>query len=1507
MSLGSPAWLLLLFLGALIALFHTRSRRNVQVSSLFVWQRLAGLVPPPKFSWKLPAPSLLMVLQLLVVLSIATALARPIWNRRVPRADHWIVLLDASGSMNAATEGTTRFEAARAHLRRELERLDGMSDRLSLVRVSTQPSVLAARLKRQDELRTVLETARPTDSPSDWDGAAALIDGLLVDGESARVTILSDESGAREALSVLSRTVPYLPVETLAFGAPTENTALLGLSIAPVDPVLDRWRISGEIGVFAAGDEAWRARSVPLRFLFEPTGAASLVERSSFDINLDRPGTVPFQVEITLPGAGVVEVRLPDDDLPRDNSASFVLLGETRRARVLYVGPGNPPLERALEAVEGVAIVRAETVPETDTGYDLTVLDGVAGSRRPETNTVWLGVAPDGGEAPLLDNPSPSGWSSDHPLARSVDWSGLSIRAARQLPRLSGADVLLEASGLPLIQARTTEHGREIAIAFSLQETDWPELLSFPAFVANLVRWAVPDVGMSVATSCEVGQPCSVSPRELTGDWSVIDPDGVEVPLPSPYALRADSTADAETWIPRRFETVFRPERSGLYTMVSGAERRSIAVNAPYPAESDLSTPSGNQDLGIRRSEVGGALGQPLWRWLLLAGIAVLLAEGWIAGRGTERFLRPGALSRENSLAHRRRAMIAFRILALLFLLLAILRVPTLYPAREGQAVLVVDDLTTYGDDARESVETLLATAGEEASSIRQLGMVRIGSTSRVESDIGMGPTADTSVAPEPPGSDLAGAVTLAGALLSPESVGRIVLVADGSETRGSVADALPALLTRGVPIDVYPLQGLPSEEILVEGVSVPDIVHQDEPVMLQSIIHSLRPTVATVRVLREGVLMSQRTIDLLAGRNRVETAVTEEVPGSYLYEVEVEGEGDTFAGNNRGGVLVEVRSSASVAILTQQRSWGEALAHALALQGITAEVLALDGDLASRPPSALTLPPWSDLDVAILMNLPASALPEVQQEELGRWVREDGGGLILLGGENAFGPGGYFDTPLEAVSPLSAQIPNGIPTVAISFVLDRSGSMAQQAGDETRLNIAKLATLEAIEGLDEEALIGVVVFDSEAQVVVPMQPVEDRESLRAQIEPIEPGGGTSIYPGLALAYEQLAQIDEGYTRHIVVMTDGQSQPDDFETLLAQIVDAGITVSAIAIGAEADVQLVEAIALLGGGTANATPDFEALPRILNDETRRLARGAVREEAVVPVWRTRDAPFLERIPDDPPALHGYVLTTAKEGADVHLELSESVPLLASWRYGLGRVVAFASQGAGPWAADWTAAPEYPLWWAQIVRWTLPGTSRPGLHVEVRRNGDYAEIVAEASGPDGRERRGLDVEASVGGPNERAVGVGALGEPGTDHLRLRETEPGVYEGRLIADQPGTYTIGVEIREEASDTLMERAETRTHVAYPARHEFSGPHDDLLRALAYQTGGRVLLQGEPVFLGGVPLRWISRSGWPIWTLIALALFIADLGVRYVGGAAGSRVGQAGSLTSRILSGSRN
>jgi len=385
--------------------------------------------------------------------------------------------------------------------------------------------------------------------------------------------------------------------------------------------------------------------------------------------------------------------------------------------------------------------------------------------------------------------------------------------------------------------------------------------------------------------------------------------------------------------------------------------------------------------------------------------------------------------------------------------------------------------------------------------------------------------------------------------------------------------------------------------------------------------------------------------------------------------------------------------------------------------------------------------------------------------------------------------------------------------------------------------------------------------------VLLPWTPTSELDTVAASLARVVPGGGTAMYPGLVLARDLLREMDAA-TRHVVVMTDGLSQPGDFAGVTADIVALQTTVSTVAIGQGTDVERVREIARLGGGKAHVTADFQALPGILAQEALLLSVDPIVREVVTPRSSGTNPGLMAGMPASFPPIATFVETTPKRDADVALMDDEGRPLLVSWRYGAGRVLAFAAHAVGPWVEAWTAMEAFPRWWAQWVRWTVQPTPVVGLTLDARASGDVLSLTVTATGREGAPLRGLDLEARLQPADGTAATV----------RRLAEVDPGAY-AVTVPLHLGDATAEVVDRAGALDPV---AVAVTHT-YPAA--WSGVAPDRALALAAWTGGRVIAEARSSVGPGGHWVWSWTPRWRPWLAAATAAWLVSLTLRYAPG----------------------
>lgn len=737
-------------------------------------------------------------------------------------------------------------------------------------------------------------------------------------------------------------------------------------------------------------------------------------------------------------------------------------------------------------------------------------------------------------------------------------------------------------------------------------------------------------------------------------------------------------------------------------------------------------------------------------------------------------------------------------------------------------------------------------------------------------------------------GTNIAQAIRLARAMAPPNASSRLLLISDGVETSGDALGA--AIESSGGPparIDVLALAYGQRPEVMVEFVDAPPTAQTESTVTVRvglrgSRVRPNEPVSGTLRLQREG-----EDVDLSLGEPGTGRRVT--FTGERhveLLEVKLDdraihrfrayfepdsgppGQGppfDTLASNNAGDAFTITPGRGAVLIVdgvsdADPRGAGGTLGATLTRAGLNVETV----PPGAFPPDLLALHAY---DLVILQNVSADEIPQASQAMLVDYVEELGGGLLMVGGPDSFGAGGWKGSPLEPILPVRLDLPQEllVPAAAIVLVLDNSGSMGQRVlgGMRTQQQIANDAAALAIETLDEGDLIGVITFNSEHRTLAPLEPGSDPRQIARRVRNIAPGGGTNLYPALDAAGEMLRGV-KAQVRHIVVLSDGRSQGSPFEgaQIAAGLAADGITVSTIAVGDAADTEALADIASEGRGAYHRVIDPDALPRIFFKEIRKVSRPLVRETPFTPTVLPTGSPLIAGAPAQWRTLGGLTLTQRRPEPTITYaaETPTREPLLAHWNVGLGQVGAFTSD-AHAWAAEWTPWEGYTQIWTQIARTLARAPGGRGGELTSEITGDQLRIRLVATADDGSPRDLLSVPGMVYAP----------GSPEPVPVRLTQTGPGVYEAAAPARDAGSYVVVLTPRSaEAPLAPVVGGASRLIGA-----EFRRLRSDiaLLRRIAESTGGRVLdLQSpETADLFNRDGLRPSRAVAPLWRLLAI------------------------------------
>ncbi len=804
--------------------------------------------------------------------------------------------------------------------------------------------------------------------------------------------------------------------------------------------------------------------------------------------------------------------------------------------------------------------------------------------------------------------------------------------------------------------------------------------------------------------------------------------------------------------------------------------------------------------------------------------------------------------------------------IALLVLALAGLRLPL--SGGPVNTIFLLDTSASILPGTQAAARQWIERAAAQRAPDDSVALLTFGAGTRIDQPFsrgGIGESETAAIVEER--TNIADALRMAASLFPPDAPKRIVLLSDGNQTAGDVMRAAEVIAAQGVQVDVVPLLAEPGIDAAVTEVAPPNALREDENFEVRVTVAATTQGEAVLRLFMNETLVSEGPVRLEYGQNYFTIQQPGIEEGFYSFRAQVVASDDQRPQNNDAYGYSQVGPKGLVLVVENIVGDAIILTQALQAAGIQAQNVT-PAQLPTRP---------EDLDgvsSVVLVNVPASQLTEQQMQALQDFVKSFGGGLVALGGAASFGMGDYGGTPLEHALPVISQPPDHeeLPTLALALLIDKSGSMNEGA-PVSKIAMAREAAAQAVEILESGDVLGVLAFEYSPQWVVrpaPVNDAEDAQNVVRRVSTIEAGGGTDIYNALQLAYDTLRRTP-AQVKHIILVTDGQSTsaPGLWDVLMTRMRRDHITLSAVAIGADADQILLQRLVRLGDGRYYYADVPENIPQVVTKESQRASRSLVMSRLFQPRVVTASPILRAILPDSLPNLSAFVRTEPKPAAETPLLSDTSDVILAQWQYGLGRAVAWTSDAGQDWAADWGEWPQNQQFWAQMVRWTMPSPLNPQLATQVQVDGSEVTVAVDSVDEQGNIRNLLNTQVEVAGPEQRAFS-----------LNLPQTAPGRYAGTLNVDKAGVYAL--RITQYDGDTPV--VEQITGAVVPVAAEFLSFETDyrLLRRLATVTGGKALTSAAEAFRHDrPPPEGYNRPFWQPLVVIALILFVADIGVR--------------------------
>ncbi len=684
----------------------------------------------------------------------------------------------------------------------------------------------------------------------------------------------------------------------------------------------------------------------------------------------------------------------------------------------------------------------------------------------------------------------------------------------------------------------------------------------------------------------------------------------------------------------------------------------------------------------------------------------------------------------------------------------------------------------------------------------------------------------------------------------------RVLLFTDGYSTE-PLDEVGEQLRDMGVPLDFRLIGNPAGPDFRISRISVPEGVQAGEPFPLTVTIKGNADGRVPLVIRRDGVVLAETEAEVRERSAVLEFTDRITQAGGHRYDVEIRPGKDSRPGNNRWQRWIGVRGGPRILLVTSYAD--DPLAKVLSSRDFEVQTV--------TDPSLLQPGMLSGAKALVINNVPAHLVPEPFLKAVDFFVRNQGGGFLMAGGKMSFGAGGYFESAIDKLLPVSLEMreEHRKLSLALGIVMDRSGSMAVGvAGGKTKMDLANQGAADAIALLGPMDEVTVFAVDSAPVKVVPLTQIAQRKNeLSAKVRKVQSmGGGIFVYEGLDAAWRELSRA-KASTRHVILFSDAadSEEPGNYKELIATMRKNNCTVSVIGLGTKADpdAALLQDIANRGDGRIFFSDKPADIPKIFAQETVSVARSAFLTDPVGTSASGRWSEISPKPVDWLAQVDGYNLSYARPDATVSLASKDeyTAPLVAHARRGLGRTMAVSFPLGGEYSRTARAWPGYGDFLQTVGRFLAGDESPPGIALQHKLDG--TRLNAEL-------RFDPELWEKTFSQNPPLARFANDTEGTVFDVPWQRIEPGRYSIRLDL-APGSVLRGaVQVGEQALSIGP------LSIGSPLEWALDPERIDELRSVSAQTGGRELVDLSQAWLRP---RMIAKTSLQIPLMLALLLLI--------------------------------
>jgi len=1357
---------LLLTVPVVIVLYLLKPKgKDYRISSNLLWDKLFRNQQSKTFLEKF-IHNILMYLQILILLLLVLALMSPYIHRQGKSRGNVILVMDTSGSMqHDAGDGRTRMEKA---LEQAKSLIDSSEETVFSI-VSNDcmgTDLLAVGVTDKSSLYTALNQIECCDGPGNLTDAESVVETLRgAAGEEGisgtEVIVFTDGNGVEDAMSFSE----YFDAQVMVIGDAVSNVANNFLTYV-YENAYENADTNAEAEESTLTDEknAENGRII--------TCASSLTNYSDADASIEvslYEGNRLLEIKQLTLAAGETTLcffeefewqgeplrseigsvkfagKEDSDSLAGDNVA-YAIKEQEGRIDAVLIGEGNTYIEKAYQAAVGTSLTKVKS----------------ESALQDESRTVRIYDAGTGSGP--SDDVSVMAFQDSSNLSGTVERVMLTVTDCELTSGLSSFTIGVNETNVYEVPVWGTgflwaggqcvgyygEHDgvKTVVVGFDIRESDFPLKAEFPVFISNAIHF-LGDTSLLAGNIYEAGEQIVFHPQ---ADFDV-------------------STLNADTG------------KAGLYEVAAGDISEQYVVRFATGSQSDGQLVAEGT---VSDTSYSSRLVKKQMRNVLLVLVLILMAAEWVL------YVR--------QMRYRGRFYLGVRAVGMLLLFLALSGVSVNKRDAANTTIFLVD-ISESNEQNLPEMEASLKEFLSKMPKDNQYGIVTFGKDSLVEQFL----TKENHFSqimslPDKTATNFEAAMSRALAMIPANGAGRIVILTDGRETKGNLANTAYALISRQVELLAYIYEVGQGQDAYVENVELPGYLYQGDMYSMTVTVESNYETDAQIQIWMGTIQTDGYEVHLNRGTNqfRFQQKVTGENVESF--EVKVVAAGDTCEENNSYHAYSVVDSVPKVLLISGRKEDSSQYENLLGSAGCDYHVVSA----INAPDSLDELLEYKSI---LLENVYLSDLPEGFLLNIETYVKDYGCGLVCIGGDDSFALGGYRESVLETVLPVDMELKgvNEIPSMAMIMVIDHSGSMSTDAGGgATSLDLAITAAKTAVDQMRSSDYVGVLTFDDTFSWVVEPTSADDKDEIKTQIETIAEGGGTTIQPALWAALEGVKECDVSI-RHVILLTDGQGESRNYKDITESYTGADVTLSTVAVGDGADARLLEQLAENCGGRYYYSDMASEIPKIFAQEVF-LSGDTYLQNGYFHVAVNGSNEITRGLFESGwPGIYGYVSATPKNASDVLIASEKDDPVLTVMQYGLGHTVAWNTDVTNRWTADYAGESDYVQLWKRIVDYSVGNTAIGEDSVDVTTEGGYTNVVYNA----------LDY-----GSQTKVEAVYTDPDGNTQTAPLQATAPGRYEAKLDTDITGIYNMSVRRLDDGN--IANAVTTAVAVQYSDEYKF-------------------------------------------------------------------------------------